>query len=45
MTNASDRAIKIFPASILIGEFGLPVKKIMVMEKVMDCQLWDTAGK
>ena len=39
MTNASDRAIKIFPAGILNGEFSLPVDKIMVMEKVMDCQL------
>ena len=45
MTNASDRAIKIFPAGILNGELGLPVDKIMVMENVMDCQLWDTAGK
>ena len=45
MTNASDRAIKIFPACILNGEFGLPVNKIMIMEKVMDYQLWDTAGK
>ena len=39
MTKASDRAIKIFRAGILNGEFSLPVDKIMVMEKVMDCQL------
>ena len=45
MTNASDRAIKIFPAGIFNGESGLPVDKIIDIEKVMDCQLWDTAGK
>ncbi len=45
MDNVSERALKVFPAGISNGEYGLPPEQLVVAEKAQGCRLWDTAGK
>ena len=45
MTDVSQRAHAVFPASISNGEFGLPPEQIVAIVRGEGCCLWDTGDK
>jgi glutamate-1-semialdehyde 2,1-aminomutase len=45
MPTPADRALSVFPAGISNGEFGLPDRDLVVMERGQGARLWDLDGR